>query len=79
MNALTKSTPLALINLKDCKEFMDQISAEGAGCAKRIKLAGSIEDPYFCGHDIGIVLGYVDVKKFFKNLLTTMKKNRSKN
>ena len=22
MNALTKSTPLALINLKDCKEFM---------------------------------------------------------
>jgi len=28
-----------------------------------IGLSGSIEDPYFCGTDVCVVLGYVDTRK----------------
>ncbi len=50
----------ALINLKDCREYMT-ITINNKD--HQIKLAGTIEDPYFCGKDVCIVLGYVDVKK----------------
>lgn len=50
----------ALINLKDCKEFM-VITINNKD--HQIKLAGTIDDPYFCGRDVCIVLGYIDIKK----------------
>jgi len=71
----------ALINLKDCKEYMTitlneknhQISAEGA---KRIKLAGTIDDPYFCGRDVCEILGYQNIKKaLHENIEEDYKKN----
>jgi prophage antirepressor-like protein len=74
----------ALINLKDCKEYMiiklnnkdHQISAEGAGCAKRIKLAGTIEDPYFCGRDVCEILGYSNIQKaLYENTKNKYKKD----
>ncbi|MGL5962361.1 MAG: BRO family protein [Cetobacterium sp.] len=49
----------ALINLKDCKEFM-VVTINNKD--HQIKLSGNIEDPYFCGKDVCIVLGY-DVPK----------------
>lgn len=30
---------------------------------KMVKLAGTIDNPYFCGKDICIVLGYSNIKK----------------
>ncbi|MGL5962370.1 MAG: BRO family protein [Cetobacterium sp.] len=50
----------ALINLKDCKEFM-VVTINNKD--HQIKLAGTIDDPYFCGSDVCVVLGYVDIKK----------------
>ncbi|AAK82063.1 anti-repressor Ant [Invertebrate iridescent virus 6] len=47
----------ALINLKDCKEYMT-ITINGN--EHQIKLAGIIEDPYFCGKDVCTILGYKD-------------------
>jgi prophage antirepressor-like protein len=49
----------ALINLKDCKEFM-VVTINNKD--HQIKLAGTIDDPYFCGRDVCIVLGYKDLK-----------------
>jgi len=60
MNALTKSAPLALINLKDCREFMT-ITLNNKD--HQVKLAGTIDDPYFCGKDVCEILGYVDIKQ----------------
>jgi prophage antirepressor-like protein len=45
----------ALINLRDCKEYM--IIAIN-NCEYQIKLSGTIDDPYFCGKDVCDVLGY---------------------
>jgi prophage antirepressor-like protein len=50
----------ALINLKDCKEFM-VVTINNKD--HQIKLAGTIDDPYFCGQDVCVVLGYVDIRK----------------
>lgn len=48
-----------LVNLNDCKEFMViKINNQN----HQIKLAGSTDDPYFCGKDVCVVLGY-DVPK----------------
>lgn len=55
---LTK-TMEALINLKDCKEYMT-ITLNGQ--QHQIKLAGTINEPYFCGKDVCEVLGYKDLK-----------------
>lgn len=49
----------ALINLKDCKEFM-VVTINNKD--HQIKLAGTIDDPYFCGKDVCVVLGYKDFK-----------------
>ena len=49
----------ALINLKDCKEFM-VITINNKD--HQIKLAGTIDDPYFCGKDVCVVLGYTAIK-----------------
>jgi len=65
----------ALINLKDCKEFMT-ITLNNKD--HHIKLAGTIEDPYFCGHDVGIVLGYVDVKKILQKFVDNDEKKSLK-
>jgi len=49
----------ALINLKDCKEYM---TIKLNNKDHHIKLAGTIDDPYFCGKDVCVVLGYKDLK-----------------
>jgi prophage antirepressor-like protein len=49
----------ALINLNDCKEYMIVIIDNKE---YRIKLSGTIDDPYFCGKDVCEVLGYVNKK-----------------
>lgn len=45
----------ALINLQDCKEFLTITLNEQE---HKIKLAGTIDTPYFCGKDVCIILGY---------------------
>lgn len=45
----------ALINLRDCKEHM---TIELNDNQYQIKVAGTVEDPYFCGKDVCDVLGY---------------------
>lgn len=50
----------ALINLKDCREYMT-ITINNKN--HQIKLAGTIDDPYFCGKDVCTVLGYSNLKK----------------
>lgn len=49
----------ALINLKECKEYMTIVLN---GQEHKIKLAGTIDTPYFCGKDVCEVLGYKDSK-----------------
>ena len=72
MNALTKSAPLALINLKDCREYMT-ITLNNKD--HQIKLAGTIDDPYFCGRDVCEILGYESTKNA---LLTHVKPKHKK-
>jgi len=50
----------ALINLKDCREYIIITLNEKD---HQIKLAGTIDNSYFCGKDICIVLGYSNIKK----------------
>ena len=54
----------ALIDLEHCRESMT-ISLNGVDHA--VRLAGTIEEPYFCGKDICDVLGYKDSKKALQN------------
>jgi prophage antirepressor-like protein len=49
----------ALINLKDCREYMT-ITLNNKD--HRIKLSGTIDDPYFCGRNVCNILGYKDPK-----------------
>ena len=50
----------ALINLKDCREYMTiKLNKKD----HQIKLAGTIDDPYFCGKDVCEILGYSNIKK----------------
>ena len=49
----------ALINLKDCREYMT-ITLNNKD--HRIKLSGTIYDPYFCGRNVCDILGYKDPK-----------------
>src|SRR5574343_128815 len=49
----------ALINLKDCREYMT-ITLNNKD--HRIKLSGTIDDPYFCGRNVCDILGYKDPK-----------------
>ena len=60
----------ALINLKDCKEYMT-ITLNGQD--HQVKLAGTVDTPYFCGKDVCEVLGYKDLKDA---LWTTKRKYR---
>ena len=50
----------ALINLNDCREYMT-INVNDKD--HQIKLAGTIDDPYFCGKDVCEILGYKDIKQ----------------
>ena len=45
----------ALINLEECKEYMT-ITVNNV--QYQIRLAGTVDDPYFCGKDVCDVLGY---------------------
>ena len=49
----------ALINLKDCREYMT-ITLNNKD--HRIKLSGTIDDPYFCGRNVCDILGYKNPK-----------------
>ena len=53
----------ALIDLEHCRESMT-ISLNGVDHA--VRLAGTIEEPYFCGKDICDVLGYKNSHKALK-------------
>lgn len=53
----------ALINLTECKEYMTIVLNDKQ---HRIKLAGTVDEPYFCGRDICEVLGYEDVNRRYK-------------
>ncbi|AAK82150.1 289L [Invertebrate iridescent virus Kaz2018] len=53
----------ALINLKDCKEYM---TITFCNQEHQIKLAGTVDTPYFCGKDVCKVLGYKDIKDALK-------------
>lgn len=50
----------ALINLKDCNEYM---TIKLNNKEHQIKLAGTVDDPYFCGKDVCEILGYANVKQ----------------
>jgi prophage antirepressor-like protein len=65
----------ALINLKDCKEYM-VITLNNKD--HQVKLAGTIDDPYFCGKDVCIVLGYTAIKISLQKFVDKMTKNHSK-
>lgn len=71
MNALTKSAPLALINLKDCREYM---TVKLNNTDHQIKLAGTVDDPYFCGKDVCGVLGYMNIKQAITDRVKTKHK-----
>jgi prophage antirepressor-like protein len=49
-----------LIDLEKCREYM---TVTIGGKEHQIKLAGTIEDPYFCGKDVCNILGYNNTKK----------------
>ena len=59
----------ALINLKDCKEWTLRVPPVGYMVITlnnkdhQIKLAGTIDDPYFCGKDVCEILGYSNIQK----------------
>jgi len=61
----------ALIDLGKCREYMT-ITLDDRD--HKIKLSGTIEDPYFCGYDVCEILGY----KNHKNLLIRKTKKRLK-
>jgi len=67
----SKKTMNALINLKDCREFMTITLNEKD---HQVKLAGTIDDPYFCGKDVCEILGYENIQK----ALTTHVKSKHK-
>lgn len=63
----------ALINLKDCKEYM-VIKLNNKD--HKIKLAGTIDDPYFCGRDVCEILGYSNIQKaLYENTKNKYKKD----
>ncbi len=49
----TRNNINALINLEDCREYMTMTLG---GHEHQVKLAGTVETPYFCGKDICKVL-----------------------
>lgn len=62
----------ALINLKDCKEYM---TITMNGLQHQIKLAGNVDKPYFCGKDVCEVLGYEgEVKKALQRFVDNEEK-----
>ena len=65
----------ALIDLEHCRESMT-ISLNGVD--HTVRLAGTIEEPYFCGKDICDVLGYTNSKQALQiHVPSKYKKNLS--
>ncbi|ABF82049.1 hypothetical protein MIV019R [Invertebrate iridescent virus 3] len=54
----------ALINLKQSREYTT-VTIDGQN--HHIKLAGTMDDPYFCGKDVCSILRYKDVKQALQN------------
>ena len=50
----------ALIDLEKCREYM---TVSIGGMNHQVKLSGSIEDPYFCGKEVCIILGHKNPKQ----------------
>jgi prophage antirepressor-like protein len=66
----------ALIDLEKSRECM---SVTIVGNVHLIKLAGTEDDPYFCGKDVCTILGYVDIKNtLFNHVDADEKKELSK-
>jgi very-short-patch-repair endonuclease len=61
--------------LKDCKEFM-VVTINNKD--HQIKLARTIDDPYFCGKDVCVVLGYKDFKDALQRYVDTDEKKSLK-
>lgn len=53
----------ALIDLNTCREHM---SVSIGGKDHKIRLSGTIDNPYFCGRDVCEILGQKDVKYALK-------------
>jgi prophage antirepressor-like protein len=53
----------ALIDLNNCREYM---TINIGGKDHKVKLGGTINDPYFCGKDVCDILGYKDSKDAIK-------------
>jgi hypothetical protein len=53
----------ALIDLNQCREYM---TITIGGKTHRIRLAGTIDEPYFCGRDVCEILEQKDVKYALK-------------
>lgn len=61
----------ALMNLNECREVM-KIVVDGK--AHLVRLAGTTEEPYFCGKDVCDVLGYSnDQKALYNNVKSKYK------
>lgn len=56
----------ALINLEECREYL---KIELVNCSYTIRLAGTIQEPYFNGKDICKMLGYADLREAIKKFV----------
>lgn len=63
----------ALINLKDRREYMT-ITLNNKD--HQVKLAGTVDDPYFCGKDVCIVLGHNETIKALQRYIDGEEKSR---
>lgn len=56
----------ALIDLEKCREYLTvSINKDN----HKIRLSGTINDPYFCGKDLCEMLGYSDLKEAIKKFV----------
>lgn len=53
-----------IVKFTECREYT---TVNIGGKDHQIKLAGTTDDPYFCGKDICMVLGYADIKSALQN------------
>jgi hypothetical protein len=65
----------ALIDLTKCRKYL---TINMGGRDHRIRLCGTIDDPYFCGRDVCEVLGYKDIKQALQKHVKPKHKNELK-
>lgn len=56
----------ALIDIEKCREYMTITMKNNIF---KIRLSGTVEDPYFCGKDLCEMLGYSDLKESIKKFV----------